>query len=353
MYENISVKKEKGSIVIITGEIPTATIARLREHALEHFVKEAKLPGFRPGRAPKEMVLQRVDEMALLEEASKEALSELYPKLIEEHKLIPLGEPRIAITKLAPGNPVGFSIVVTVKPDIALPDYKKLAMKQEKVPETFEVTDKEFDDALTQLRKSKATKAKTSAEDGGSPDASASREGDKEILPEITDEFVKALGPFASVDEFKKMLREDLVKDKRRRAIESRRSAIMEAIVAGSSFDTPELLVESELGKLLLQFRDDVERFGGKFDDYLAHIKKSEDDLRKEWRPDAEKRARLQLILHEIAIRENLLPSPEEIAGEAKHLLEHHKGADENRVRAYVANALTNQKAIEFLESQK
>jgi len=345
-YENISLKREKGSIVVITGEIPAASIAPFREHALEHMTKEANLPGFRPGKAPREMVATKVGELAILEEAAKDALSQIYPKLVEEHKLIPLGDPRIAITKLAPGNPVGFSIQLTVKPDMKLPDYKKIAAKQPSVPENFEITDKEFDDALLALRKSKAATAETPGKDEAAGEK-------REILPDVDEAFVKLFGPFGTVEEFKKMLREDLGKDKRRKAIEARRSAILESIVAGSSFETPTLLVESELEKLLLQFRDDVERFGGKYEDYLKHVKKTEEDLRKEWQPDAEKRAKLQLALHEISTREKLIPTIEEIEGEAKHLLEHYKGADENRVRAYVANALTNQKAIEFLEAQK
>ena len=345
-YENISIKREKGSVVSISGEIPASAIAPFREHALEHMAKEATLPGFRPGHAPQAMVAQKVGELAILEEAARDALSEIYPKLVEEHKLIPLGDPQIAITKLAPGNPVGFSIVLTVKPDMKLPDYKKIAAKQPPVEEITDVSDKEFDDALLSLRKSKAVKMETPAVEGTKP-------GERELLPDVDDAFAKSFGPFGSVDEFKKMVREDLVKDKRRKALDVRRSSILENIIAGSSFDTPTLIVESELEKLLLQFRDDVERFGGKYVDYLKHVKKSEDDLRKEWRPDAEKRAKLQLVLHEIATREKLIPTPEEIEGEAKHLIEHYKGADENRVRAYVANALTNQKAIEFLENPK
>jgi len=81
--------------------------------------------------------------------------------------------------------------------------------------------------------------------------------------------------------------------------------------------------------------------------------------LRREFRPDAEKRAKSQLVLNQIAVAENIKPEEKEVAHEVDHLLSHHAphaGHDDVREREsatiYVTTVLTNQKVLEFLEKQ-
>ena len=63
--------------------------------------------------------------MSILGEAAEEALNEVYPSIIESEKLFVMGQPEVAITKLAKGNPLGFKITVAILPEFKLPDYKK------------------------------------------------------------------------------------------------------------------------------------------------------------------------------------------------------------------------------------
>ena len=65
--------------------------------------------------------------------------------------------------------------------------------------------------------------------------------------------------------------------------------------------DLPQVLIDSELGQMFAQMEEDIKRAGLQFDDYLAHIKKTKEELAAEWKPLAEKRAKLQLVLNEIA----------------------------------------------------
>jgi FKBP-type peptidyl-prolyl cis-trans isomerase (trigger factor) len=93
--------------------------------------------------------------------------------------------------------------------------------------------------------------------------------------------------------------------------------------------------------------------------DYRERVGKDEAALRAEFRGDAEKRAKIQLILNEIGVAEKLTPSPEEVEKEVNHLLAHHpphEGHDETREREsaliYVTTVLTNEKVLAFLEQQ-
>jgi trigger factor len=90
-----------------------------------------------------------------------------------------------------------------------------------------------------------------------------------------------------------------------------------------------------------------------KLEDYLKHIKKTIEDLKKEWIPDAEKRAKLQIILQKISIEEKLEADKEEVEKETAKLIEYYKGSDPERTRAYVEMQLVNEKVWKFLEETR
>jgi len=169
-------------------------------------------------------------------------------------------------------------------------------------------------------------------------------------LPELTLDVVKGFGDFASIDDFKVKLKENIHLDKERKAKEKRRGALGEKLIAGTKVVLPRILVEGELEKMLAQFKHDVAALGMPFPDYLKKINKTEDDLRNEWKKDAEKRATLQFALNAIAQKENITASPEDIGRETSHILTHHKDAKEESVRIYVTTLLTNEKVFQFLE---
>ncbi len=96
----------------------------------------------------------------------------------------------------------------------------------------------------------------------------------------------------------------------------------------------------------------DITAMGLKFEDYLEHMKKTREDLKKEFRKDAEKKAKLGLVLNEIAKNEKIEADPEQVANEVAAILEHYKEADPERAQMHAENILTNEKIFQFLESQ-
>ena len=130
------------------------------------------------------------------------------------------------------------------------------------------------------------------------------------------------------------------------------RLSIVEELLKETSGDIPEILIQSETDKILYKLEADITNMGFKFDEYLMQIKKTEEDLRKEWRTDAEKRAKLQLTIHNISNKENLKPTEEEIEKEVTNIVTMYKDADPVRARAYVENMMENEKVFQFLEAQ-
>jgi len=178
----------------------------------------------------------------------------------------------------------------------------------------------------------------------------ASVEGETLPLPEVNDEFVKKLGDFKDVSDFKIKLKENIAKEKELKAKDKKRLLILEEIIKDSKIEMPKALIENELDKMEGQFKGDIANMGLQPEDYLKHIKKTWEDLRKEWKPDAEKRSKTQLILQKIALEEKLEPKKEDVEKESKHLKEQYKEADPERIKAYVEMIMVNEMVIKFLE---
>lgn len=104
---------------------------------------------------------------------------------------------------------------------------------------------------------------------------------------------------------------------------------------------------------MFAQFEGDVQQVGLKIDDYLKHIKKTPEDLRKDWQPDAEKRAKLNLILGEIAKQEKIIADKEAVDREVEFLTKNYKDVDPLRARLYTEHMMTMEKTVKFLEEQK
>jgi trigger factor len=134
---------------------------------------------------------------------------------------------------------------------------------------------------------------------------------------------------------------------------EKRRIALSDAILEASSTEIPELLINSEVRRIEAQFSDDVKRMGVTLEDYLKHAKKTIEDLRQDWRPHAEKKAKLQLILNNIVKLEKIVVDQEEVEEEVKHILAHYKDADKELAYTYAETVLTNEKVYQFLEGLK
>jgi FKBP-type peptidyl-prolyl cis-trans isomerase (trigger factor) len=316
--ENIKINKLDKSKVEITGSIKALDFSSFKKQALENINNEVSIDGFRKGKVPESTLISKVGEMSVLEEMAGLAISRAYPEIISEHKIDAIGKPEISILKLAPNNPLEFKIITTVTPEIKLGDYKKISKEHNKGPEeTFEVTEKEVTEALEKI---KASHTDHAGHDHDSPEAN-------------------------------EQIKKYLLEDKKTQAREKKRIAISESLLESSNFEIPDLLIDSETRRIEAQFMDDISRMGVKIEDYLEHAKKTLDEIRTEWKPNAEKKARLQLILNEIIRLEKITVDVKEIEVEVKHILDHYKDANPEHAYTYAETVLANEKAFKFLEN--
>jgi FKBP-type peptidyl-prolyl cis-trans isomerase (trigger factor) len=277
--------------VEVTGEITLSFLVECRKEALKELNNRSSIAGFRSGKIPEDVLVKKVGELGVLEESAEIALGREYPNIIKELNVQAIGRPIVSVTKLAPGIPLEFKMITAVEPEFKLPDYKKIA--RETPP------------------------------------------------PSPSPKLGEGLGRGESD-------KTESIKNK-----EKKRLAVLEKLIKETEILVPKVLIESELMKMMGQFKDEVSRAGAKWEDYLKQIKKTEEEIRTEWKDSAMKRAKAELIVAKIAVEEKIEPTEAELEAESKHLLEHYKDADPLRARVYVYTMMRNKKVFEFLESLK
>ncbi len=320
-------KKVKDSVVQIDGEISAEDLEKHRKKIFDRLKKDIETPGFRKGNTPDNIAKNYIDEKRLLEDAAYSALEEHYPILLEEYDIDPITPPHVDIKKLSFGNPISFSLSVGIKPEFVLPDYKKIAGKTSVKIGT--VSDEEIETVIKQILEMKKTGENTD---------------------ELTDEYVKKLGNFETVDEFRKKIGENLKEEKKMESVREKREKIAELLVKETKMTLPAMLTEDELARTMHHWEERLEEAGLSKKDYLEKIKKDEKDFLEEQKINIEKQYKTKFILEKIAEKENIAPTKEEIEKELSGMLSYHNNLDPESAGKYVFESLRNEKVIEFLE---
>lgn len=351
-YENLAIKKLDKSQIEISASIPATIWEAGRKQALKNINETVTIDGFRKGNVPENILIGKVGEKVINEEMAELALSKVYIDILMDNKIEAIGKPDVQVMKLAIGNPLEFKATTAVIPEIKLPDYKSIAKKEVEKDTSGEikVEEKDVEEAIMKIRKSRAS------HEGHDHDKMTPEEHEKAImdsLPEFNDEFVRSLGNFKDIAEFKEKVREMVGQNKKDEAREKLRIRIADAIVDATTAELPEIMIETELDRTQAQFASDIEKMGVKMEDYLKHAKKTIEEIRKDWLPHAEKKAKLQLVLNSIASAEKIVVDPKEIEDEVNHIVEHYKEADRERASVYAETVLTNEKVFAMLEGVK
>ena len=168
----------------------------------------------------------------------------------------------------------------------------------------------------------------------------------------LSDETAKQFGNFNSVAELRAAVSENLKRQKEEGVRHKRRAALLHELVSETKVELPDILIGSECARMEAELEGELKRLGATLEKYLAETKKTKEGLRAEMQPDAEKRARLHLLLSNIAEAEKVTATPEQVEAEVKRILAEHKDADREAVRLFVKTLLTHEKVIAFLESQ-
>src|SRR3954466_9151952 len=142
------------SRVRVEVEVEPAAVDKALSQAAANLGRDLKIPGFRKGKVPPQVVLQRVGRDAVLDEAVRAALPDWYEEAIGEANIATVGEPSLDLGELPEkGSPLEFSIEVGVRPAAKLGDYRELEVGRREP----EVPAEEIDAEIDRLREQSAS----------------------------------------------------------------------------------------------------------------------------------------------------------------------------------------------------
>src|SRR3954451_19720504 len=123
-----SIEELPDSRVSVAVEVPAADVERAMQRAARGLAREMRMPGFRKGKAPPSLVIQRLGFGSVLQEAIREGLPEWYERALLVSRVSPVGDPDIEIvaTPEAEGEPLSFKFEIGVRPKAKLGTYKGL-----------------------------------------------------------------------------------------------------------------------------------------------------------------------------------------------------------------------------------
>lgn len=144
---NVTVESLAPCKKLMRVEVAATEVDEMFATVLKEYLKFAELPGFRPGKAPRDMVAKRFDK-GITEEVRKRLIPKAYQDAVKEQKLDVIGNPDMEEIQFGRGQAMQLAFTVETAPEFELPEYKGLVAKRE----TTTVTDEDVQKALTMLR---------------------------------------------------------------------------------------------------------------------------------------------------------------------------------------------------------
>lgn len=146
----ITAEKNQESQYVVTIEVEPAELESAKAKAVKRFSNSLRIPGFRPGKAPRVIVERMVGQEALIEEATKELLPKAYKEALENKDIKPIADPEVNIESF---NPLTIIAKIPVEPTVILGDYRNL--RYEKT--VAEVTDEDVEKTIQRTVDQKTT----------------------------------------------------------------------------------------------------------------------------------------------------------------------------------------------------
>jgi trigger factor len=366
--------------LVLTVTADASDLEPIKGHVLSHFRHTVKVPGFREGKAPDELVEKHANQQRLLDEFMEHAMNEMYRRAVERENLKPIATPRVQLKKFVPYTDLEFEAETEVLGPVKLPSYKtiklpkpkpvvtakdidevvkslqtrmaeraptdKPAKKGDEVVIDFKGTDKDgqaipgadgkdypliigsksfipgFEEELVGLKPGATTSFEiTFPKDYGS-EALQNKKVDFKVTvkkiqelkePKVDDNFAAKVGPFKTAAELKTDIKRQLTEEKKRQADVDYQNQLLQKISEKTELEVPNSLIEEEVTSMEDQEKQNLAYQGQTWQEHLKSEGISEEEHRQRHRVQAQQRVKTGLLLTEIAEKEGLNVTPEEV----------------------------------------
>ncbi len=351
-------KKDLGKLQVeIEVEVSAERFKEEKGHVYGHLAKDIEISGFRKGNAPQNLVEAKLGAK-LFEETINHLLPEITVEILQQENLNPITQVEYKVAKVSDGG-LTYSATFSLYPDVKLGDFKKIKVKQD----SNEVPDAEIEKVVKQMfedsQKREEEKSKPEAGDSRAV-STKKKKTSKKAEVKMDDEWAKKMGmEVSSLADLKKKVKEQLEAYKEKTNREKYISDIVLEAVKLSKIEIPDALIEQELSRREADYKARIENLGLKIDDYLKSQKVTMEELKKQWRDDAEKKVKVELLLIEVGRQKQLKVEEPEVEKELSGIQDQNTKdfyASE-RGRNYIRSVILQQKAInhllEIVEPQK
>ena len=254
-------------------EVPKDRVTKAMDEVYDAIGKVAKIKGFRPGKAPRHVIVS-THAKAAQEETIKKLIPEAYHEGIEKEKLDPIDLPEIQDVNLKDGI-LTFTAKLDIRPEIKVKNYKKIKIQRK----SSKVTDEDINKTLEILKKGQGQ--------------------DKEVA--VDDAFARGLG-FPNLEEFKQALTRQLEMDKDRQNRIDIENQLVDALLKETKFTVPQSMAQKQMDYRLYEARRHYKQHGMAEEE----IKKKEVELREQLKDAVDRDVRVYLIFQEIAKEESI-----------------------------------------------
>lgn len=370
-------------------EVPARIALKEMDQVAKQYKQQARLPGFRPGKAPVELI-KRHFRKSIRSDVLQKLIPDSYQAAIKEKGVEPIGEPSLENLTFEEGKPLVYEANFEIQPEFELPDYRGLKVTVESKPVTPEAVDEElgnlretqsrlvavedqpiqegdyavidlhgeyledeesetprdpfeeegvviqvgeehtheaFNKALVGTGVGEETTFEVQYESDYPEEKLAGHklrftvkvgEIKQKELPELNDEFAKDLGDYETLKELREKIEERLGVEREKNREMDLGNKLLEELAAQTDFEVPEVLVENRVDGMLRDLAYKMASQG--MDPSKANVDWMK--VRADFRSDAEKQVKANLMLGEIGRRENIEISPETLEQEMAQMAE-------------------------------
>lgn len=389
--------------VRLSVEVPFEELAPFINEAYKTVGQQIRVPGFRPGKAPRQVIDQRVGRESVLAQAMDPAVQANLTQAVSENDVNALGRPELTEVKpIEEGKPFEFVVETDVTPAFDLPDFASIKVTVESGDVTEEDVDADIESQRLRFSSLKTVERAANTGDFVVIDLRATQDGeeveggsvtgmshevgqgnlldglddalvgmaagdektiqstlageqdgqnaDVEVkvtqvkereLPDLDDDFAEMASPFDTLEELRGATRERLETQGKTGKANEARQKTLEALIEAVELPLPEKTVDAEIEHTRGHLEQQVVELAGGFDEYLTAVGKTAEEFDAELRDDVESNLRQSIILGRIAADRELEVSGELMTAEVVRQAQQ-RGVPQDQFQRFVDELRTN-----------
>lgn len=420
---NVKVDKQENSKVVLEFTMDKETFEKELDKAFHKNAKYFKVPGFRNGKVPRNVVEKVYGEGVLYETVIEDNVDDEYRKAVEDNKLEVVSKPELDVKQIGKGKDLIYTVTLFVKPEATVKKYKGLEVKKI----DSKVSKKDVDAAIESDRQKNARVVSVDDRDLQKDDISTidfegfvdgvAFEGGKaenfeltigsgqfipgfedqligmkigeereinvtfpkeyhaenlagkpaifkvklisiksKILPELDDEFAKDVSEFETLADYRKDVEKKVKKQKEESAKNQKEIAVIDKLVENTEVVIPESMIDDEVESMSNQFASNLAYQGLDLKTYCMYMNTTEEEFKKNLRPEAEKNVKLKLALDAIEKLEDIKVEAKEIDEKIDELKKQYGSENTNddlnkneNVRHYMEEKIKQDKLMKII----